>query len=66
MIGLLLMKKLYALMAKVAKADVTVLMQGESGTGKEIMAQYIHQNSLYHAGQFIAVRNILNGYGLTS
>ncbi len=49
------MKKLYALMAKVAKADVTVLMQGESGTGKEIMAQYIHQNSLYHAGPFIAV-----------
>ncbi len=49
------MKKLYALTAKVAKTDVTVLMQGESGTGKEIMAQYIHQNSLYHEGPFIAV-----------
>ncbi len=49
------MKKLYALTAKVAKTDVTVLIQGESGTGKEVLAQYIHQNSLYHKGPFIAV-----------
>ena len=49
------MKQLYALTAKVAKTDVTVLLQGESGTGKEVMARYIHQNSLYHQGPFIAV-----------
>lgn len=49
------MKQLYALTAKVAKTDVTVLLQGESGTGKEVMAKYIHQNSLYHEGPFIAV-----------
>ncbi len=49
------MKKLYALTAKVAKTNVTVLIQGESGTGKEVMAQYIHQNSLYHDGPFVAV-----------
>lgn len=49
------MKKLYALIAKVAKTDVTVLLQGESGTGKEVVAQYIHQNSTYHRGAFIAV-----------
>ncbi|MFZ2406207.1 MAG: sigma-54 dependent transcriptional regulator, partial [Methylobacter sp.] len=49
------MKKLYALTAKVAKTDVTVLLQGESGTGKEVIAQYIHQNSAYYQGPFIAV-----------
>ncbi len=49
------MKKLYALTAKVAKTDVTVLLQGESGTGKEVVAQYIHQNSLYYQGPFVAV-----------
>ena len=49
------MKKLYALIAKVAKTDVTVLLQGESGTGKEVIAGYIHQNSAYHRGPFIAI-----------
>lgn len=49
------MKKLYALTAKVAKTDVTVLLQGESGTGKEVIARYIHQNSAYYQGPFIAV-----------
>ena len=49
------MKKLYALTAKVAKTDVTVLLQGESGTGKEVVARYIHQNSTYYQGPFIAV-----------
>lgn len=49
------MKKLYALIAKVAKTEVAVLLQGESGTGKEVIAQYIHENSLQHAGPFVAV-----------
>jgi len=49
------MKKLYALIAKVAKTDVTVLLQGESGTGKEVVARYIHQNSTHYQGPFIAV-----------
>ncbi len=49
------MKKLYALTAKVAKTEVTVLLQGESGTGKEVIAQYIHQNSTHYQGPFIAV-----------
>ncbi len=49
------MKKLYALTTKVAKTDVTVLIQGESGTGKEVMARYIHQNSQQHKGPFVAI-----------
>ena len=49
------MKQLYALTAKVAKTEVTILLQGESGTGKEVMARFIHQNSQYHAGPFVAI-----------
>jgi two-component system response regulator FlrC len=49
------MKKLYALVAKVAKTEVAVLLQGESGTGKEVIARYIHENSMQHNGPFVAV-----------
>jgi len=49
------MKQLYAMTAKVAKTDVSVMLQGESGTGKEVMARFIHQNSLYHEGPFVAI-----------
>ncbi len=49
------MKKLYELTAKVAKTNVTVLLQGKSGTGKEVIARYIHDNSLFHKGPFVAV-----------
>jgi two-component system, response regulator FlrC len=50
-----IMKDLYELVYRVAKTDATVLLQGESGTGKEVMARYIHQNSNYHDGPFVAV-----------
>ncbi|MFU8787670.1 MAG: sigma-54-dependent transcriptional regulator [Methylobacter sp.] len=49
------MKRLYALAAKVAKTEVTVLLQGESGTGKEVVAQFIHHNSPHCQGPFVAV-----------
>jgi len=49
------MKKLYAMVSKVAKTDVTMLLEGESGTGKEVLARYIHSNSHYHAGPFEAI-----------
>lgn len=49
------MKKLYQLMTRVAKTDVTVLLQGESGTGKEVVARYVHEHSAYRKGPFVAV-----------
>lgn len=49
------MKKLYTLIAKVAKTNVTMLLQGESGTGKEVLARHIHQYSDFHAGPFEAI-----------
>lgn len=49
------MKKLYGLVNKVAKTNVTMLLEGESGSGKEVLARYIHRNSHYHAGPFEAI-----------
>jgi len=49
------MQRLYKLAEKVAKTNVTVLIQGASGTGKEVLAQYIHQHSLHRQGPFVAI-----------
>ncbi len=49
------MKQLYALAAKVAKTEVTVLLEGESGTGKEVLARYIHRQSSSSDGPLVAV-----------
>jgi len=49
------MQKLYGLAKKVAQSDVSVLIQGPSGSGKEVLAQFIHQNSAFKEGPFIAI-----------
>lgn len=44
-----------ALVAKVGKDDIPVLIQGETGTGKELLARALHQESSRHAAPFVAV-----------
>lgn len=39
------MREIFALLARVAATDVTVLVQGESGTGKELVAEALHAHS---------------------
>lgn len=40
---------------KLARTDLTVLIEGESGTGKELFASAIHQNSKRKYGPYLAI-----------
>jgi DNA-binding NtrC family response regulator len=49
------MQDLYALIAKVAPSDKTVLIQGETGVGKDVVAHEIHALSRRKDGPFVIV-----------
>jgi len=49
------MQDVYEQVARVARANTTVLLRGESGTGKELIAEAIHYNSLRGQNPFIRV-----------
>lgn len=48
-------KKIFALMEKATKTNITVSVSGETGTGKELVAKAIHYNSLRSKEAFVAV-----------
>ncbi len=47
------MRELFALLARVAPTDTTVLIEGESGTGKELVAEALHQHSRRASGPLV-------------
>ena len=47
------MRRVYALLERVAPTDTTVLIQGETGTGKDVAAQTIHELSRRKGGPFV-------------
>lgn len=49
------MEKVYRLINKALRGDITVAIQGESGTGKELVAKAIHFNSPRNHGPFVVV-----------
>ena len=48
-------RNLFALAARVAQTDTTVLLSGESGVGKEVVARFIHNHSERRSGPFVAI-----------
>jgi DNA-binding NtrC family response regulator len=49
------MHKVFKLMEKALKTNITVSITGETGTGKEMVAKGIHYNSKRSKGPFVAV-----------
>lgn len=49
------MKRVFTLLDKAVKTNITVSITGETGTGKEVVAKSIHYNSNRKKGAFIAV-----------
>ncbi len=49
------MRQVFTLVERVAKTDVTVLIEGESGTGKELIAKGIHFSGARKDKPFVAI-----------
>jgi transcriptional regulator with PAS, ATPase and Fis domain len=49
------MRRLYAVLERIAPTDATVLVEGETGTGKDVLARSLHAASPRASGPFVAV-----------
>jgi DNA-binding NtrC family response regulator len=49
------MRRLFALLARAATTEATILLSGETGTGKEAIAEAVHQLSHRTKGPFVVV-----------
>jgi two-component system, NtrC family, response regulator GlrR len=49
------MRRLFALLARAAVTEATILLTGETGTGKEALAEAVHQASRRARGPFVVV-----------
>ena len=51
--GSLAMREVFAILERVSRSDITVLVEGESGTGKELVARSIHRASQRSNGPYV-------------
>ncbi len=47
------MREIYALLAKLAPSELSLVVEGETGTGKELVARALHDHSLRSEGAFV-------------
>ena len=50
-----IMRELYALLERLARTDLAVLVEGETGTGKELAARALHEHGKRKAGPFVVL-----------
>jgi DNA-binding NtrC family response regulator len=51
------MKRMLAMVSKLANTDFPIVIQGESGTGKELLADFVHQGSKKSQNNIIKVNS---------
>ncbi|WP_437878832.1 sigma 54-interacting transcriptional regulator [Sorangium sp. So ce513] len=49
------MRRLFAMIPRIAASDATVLIEGETGSGKGLLAEVLHQQSPRAAGPFVVI-----------
>ena len=49
------MRRIFAMLPRIAQSDSTVLIEGETGTGKTLLAEAIHNASPRKSGPFVVV-----------
>lgn len=49
------MRRIFAMLPRVAASESTVLLEGETGTGKGLLAEAVHQQSARAGGPFVVV-----------
>jgi DNA-binding NtrC family response regulator len=49
------MRRLFAMLPKIADSDATLLLEGETGTGKSLIASAVHERSPRASGPFVVV-----------
>ncbi|MDB4994383.1 MAG: hypothetical protein JWM74_1815 [Myxococcaceae bacterium] len=50
-----IMRELYAMLERLARTDLTVLIEGDTGTGKEVAARALHELGRRAAGPFVVL-----------
>ena len=49
------MRRVYAILERVAQTDTTLLIEGETGTGKDVVARSLHEASRRKTGPFVPI-----------